>query len=112
MDIDHYGREEEENLQTDTPDHNMSNSNRGHSPARRQSSTFKDIRSTTKHSTSFSPPQPLPFDSVSMSTSQHNSAAAYQLAVKEEESRSENYGNNSLCTLLPKNLRCRCVILH
>ena len=87
MVVDHCGRDEEENLLTDTPDY-MSDSNRERSPARQQSPTLNDVHSS-KSLTSFSPPQPLLPRSASPSTSQHTPAAAYQPAVKEEESRSE-----------------------
>ena len=85
MVMNHCGRDEEENLLTDTPDY-MSDSNRGRSPARRQLPTHN--LHSSKPSTSF-PPQSLLPDSVSLSTSQHHPAAAHQPAVKEEESRSE-----------------------
>ena len=86
MVMDHCGKGKEENLPSDTPDY--SDSNRGRSPARRQSPTLNDVHSS-KASTSFRPPQLLLPDSVSLSTSQHNPAAAYQPVVKEEESHSE-----------------------
>ena len=95
---DHCGRDEEENLQTDTPDY-MGDSYRERSPSRWQSPTPNGVHAS-KASTSPPPappapspppppPQPLPPDSVPPSTSQHNPTAAYQPAVKEEESRSE-----------------------
>ena len=86
MVIDHCNRDEE-NIPKDTTDYSMSGSNRGHSPARRQSLTLNDVHSL-KPSTPF-PSQPLLPDPVSLSTSQHNPATAYHPAVKEEESRSE-----------------------
>jgi hypothetical protein len=88
MVMDHCGGDEEENLPTDTPDYSMSDSDRGRSPARRQSSTLIDVHSS-KPSTPVSPPQPPLPDLVSLSTSQHNPAAVHQPAVKEEESHSE-----------------------
>ena len=87
MVMDHCGRDEEENHLTDTPDY-MSDSNRGRSPARRQSHTLNDDHSS-RPSMSFPPLQPLLPDSVPLSTSQHNPVAAYQPAVKEEELHTE-----------------------
>jgi hypothetical protein len=87
MVMDHCGRDEEENLLTDTPDY-MSDSNGGRSPARRQSPTLNDVHSS-KLSMPFPLPQPLLLDSASLSTSQHNPAAAYP-TVKEEDSCSED----------------------
>ena len=87
MVMNHCGGDEEENLSTDTPDYSMSDLNRGRSPARRQSPTLIDVHSS-KSTTSISPQPPLP-DSVSLSTSQHNPAAVYQPAVKEEESQEQ-----------------------
>ena len=84
--MDHCGKVKEENLLTENPDY-MTDSNRGRSPARRQSPTLNDVHSS-KPSTPFPLPQPLLPDSVSPSTSQHNPATAYP-TVKEEESRSE-----------------------
>ena len=88
MVMDHCSGDEEGNHLTGTPDY-MSDSNRGRSPARLRSPTLNDDHSS-KPSISLPPLQPLLLDSVSLSTSQHNPAAAYQPAVKEEELRTED----------------------
>ena len=85
MIMDHCDRDEEENLLTDTPDY-MSDLNRGLSPPCQQSPTLKDVH-PSKPFTPF-PPQPFLLDSVSPSTAS-DPTAAYQPAVKEEESGSD-----------------------
>lgn len=86
--MDHCGRDEKEDLRTDIQDYSMRDSNCGCSLARRQPPTLNDVHSS-KPSTPLPPPRPLSPDSVSLSTSQHNLAAVYQPAMKEEEPHSE-----------------------